>query len=98
MKSQLDTNRSERCSNEKDFLAARAAVADWWADDGDVIDARYDRALTNQQLRIQRFPFSFDEQYSGRPHDSRFSEHDGKQSRPRSSFRGSPAATVVVPG
>ena len=66
MKSQLDTNGSERCNYEKDLLAARAAVADWWADDGDVIDERYHRALTNQQLRIQRFAFSLDQQYPRR--------------------------------
>ena len=66
MKSQLDTKGSERCRYEKDFLAARAAVADWRADDRDVTDERYGRALANEQLRIQRFPFSLDQQYSRR--------------------------------
>ena len=33
-------------------------------------------ARANQQLRIQRFPFPLDQQCSGRPQHSRFSEHE----------------------
>src|SRR5215831_10122536 len=85
------------CDNEKAFLTLRAALALCRLARRSFSRQRCARVLADQHLRIQRFPLPPDQQYSGRPRHSRFSEHDGKQGRPGGLVWGSLAATVVIP-